>query len=208
MKKLLLLSILLLLFIQKSFSQIAHQPGPVEQRMTDSLCSCITKLDASKMTNKEQATAAYTECVEKHIDLLTALADERKVDIGDQQSMEKVGIDLALNLLKEECKGFKQIALLMGSKEGSNDSGTTGTFYGNFKRIDNKGLNYFIITDKDKKEKSFIWLRQFPGSENFMNGGIGYIGKRMKIKYQEMEVYLPQAKGYYKVKEIVSLSVE
>jgi hypothetical protein len=35
-----------------------------------------------------------------------------------------------------------------------------------------------------------------------------YIGKNIRIKYNELEVYLPQAKEYCKVKEIVSFDVE
>ena len=34
-----------------------------------------------------------------------------------------------------------------------------------------------------------------------------YKGKKLKIKYDEIEVYLPIAKGYYKVKEILSVDV-
>jgi hypothetical protein len=72
---------------------------------------------------------------------------------------------------------------------------------GVFKRIDQKGFDYIVIVDNDS-EKSFIWLRQFPGSEKFMNGITQYIGKKMRITWQNIEVYLPQSKGYYNVKEI------
>jgi len=33
-------------------------------------------------------------------------------------------------------------------------------------------------------------------------------GKRLKIGWKELKVYLPQAKGYYKVKEITSVNIE
>jgi hypothetical protein len=79
---------------------------------------------------------------------------------------------------------------------------------GIFKRIDTKRLNYIVIPGADHKETSLIWLQEFSGSENFIDGNAAYIGKNVKVKYQELEVYLPQTKGYYKVKEIVSLNVE
>ena len=202
MKRFLVLLVLLSLFISKTFSQTAHVQGPAERKMVDSLCSCVTKLDLSKITNKQQAEAAYTECVERHIDILTELADERHVDIADSKAMEKVGVDLAMSLMKQNCKAFTQLATLMG---GENDKEKSATESGNIVRIENRGFNYFIISGPDHKEKSFIWLSQFPGSEKFMNGVTPYVGKKVNIAYREIEVYLPQAKGYYKVKEILSI---
>jgi hypothetical protein len=206
MKRLLLFSALLFLFAQQSFSQNSRTIGPAERKMTDSLCACVVKIDMAKITNKTEALAAYTLCVEKHIDILKDLADERKVNMADKDAMEKVGIDLAFNLLGQDCQGFKQLALIMGGKNAEEEA--VGTSTGKFKRIDNKGVNYIVITGPGGNEKSFLWLRQFAGSENFMSGGLKYIGKNVTIKYQEIEIYLPQAKGYYRVKEITSLSME
>jgi 23S rRNA pseudoU1915 N3-methylase RlmH len=208
MKKLLLFCVLVFLFGQKSFSQNGRSVGPAERRMTDSLCSCVVKIDLSKITNKTDAMAAYTSCVEEHLDILKDLADERKVNMSEKEAMEKIGVDLAINLLGQECKGFKQLALIMGGSNKNADEEAVGTSTGKFKRIDNKGFNYIVITGSGGNEKSFLWLRQFPGSENFMNGSLKYIGKNVTIKYQEIEVYLPQARGYYRVKEITSLDIE
>jgi hypothetical protein len=64
-----------------------------------------------------------------------------------------------------------------------------------------------VLKDSKGIERSFIWLRQFPGSEKFTGITAKYVGKSMKITSQEMEVYLPAAKGYYKVKEIIAVDV-
>jgi hypothetical protein len=207
MRRILFLLAAYFLFAQNSFSQTAHVPGPTEQKMADSLCSCVVKLDMSKIKTKQDALNAYTNCVGQHADILIALADERKVDIGDHDAMLKVGVDLAMNLMKQNCKGFSQLAVIMGQKE-SNDGESLKTVYGNFKRIETKGFNYLIISDDEHKETSLLWLRQFPGSEKFINGGTNFTGKKISRKYREMEIYLPQAKGYYKVKEIIELTVE
>ncbi|MEO6633843.1 MAG: hypothetical protein ABIN13_19020, partial [Mucilaginibacter sp.] len=58
---------------------------------------------------------------------------------------------------------------------------------------------------KANSEKSFLWLREFPGSDKFMNSPAQLKGKKLKVTWHEMEVYLPQAKGYYKVKEITAI---
>jgi hypothetical protein len=204
MRKILFLFILLSLFVQRAFSQTAHIPTSLENKMTDSLCDCVSKLDFSKITNKEEAIAAYTDCIGKHTDIFSALAIERKEDIMDQAAMRQLGLVIAKNLMAKNCAPFVKLSLLTVKKDGVVTNSTTGTF----KRVDLKGFNYMVLTDNDNQEKSFLWLRQFPGSENYMNGATKLTGKRLKIGWQELEVYLPQAKGYYKIKEIVSISVE
>jgi hypothetical protein len=92
-------------------------------------------------------------------------------------------------------------------KGDADDEDNEGNTNGKLKRIDVKGFNYIVITDGNNSEKSFLWLKQFPGSEKFMNGLTGLIDKYVKISWQELEVYLPDAKGYYKVKEITGIEV-
>jgi hypothetical protein len=207
MKKVILLILILSSLVKYASAQTERVVGPAEKRITDSICACVSRLDISKITTKNEAIAAYTDCVTQNADLLTPLADERKVDIGDQEQMRKIGIDIAMTLMKNKCAGFIKLSVMMAKNENS-DAGSTGTTSGKLSRIDNKGFNYFAVTDATNSEKSFIWLRQFPGSEKFTNGLGAYAGKRVTIKWDEIEVYLPAAKGYYKVKEIVELTFE
>ena len=125
--------------------------------------------------------------------------------MDDDNAMHDLGIDIGKDLLKEKCEDFMKLAVKMAQKD---DAETKSTTEGKFKRIDNKGFNYIVLTDNNNQEKSFLWLRQFPGSESFTTNTAQYLGKRIKIDWKEIEVYLPQARGYYKVKEIISLDVE
>nr|DAH99257.1 MAG TPA: hypothetical protein [Caudoviricetes sp.] len=200
--KTLLLTLISACFIQVSFAQ---SPGPVEQKLTDSLCKAISRLDLSKIQSGKAAEAAFMDCFMQQSAMFVDLAEERHVSMDDDNAMHKIGVDIGKNLFKQKCDGFLKLAIKMAEKEGTNES--VNYTEGSFKRIDNKGFNYMVITDGSKSEKSFIWLRQFPGSESFMNSVTPYVGKKVKIKWQELEVYLPQAKGYYKVKEILSVDI-
>jgi len=197
----------LFFFTSIVFAQSQRKIGLAEQKITDSICNCVVKLDMSKITNKDEATAAYTDCILKHADLLAALASERNVELSDRKAMEAVGVDIAADLLTQNCNGFKELAILLGGGQSDSSEAKTSTVTGTLKRIETRGFNYFVIVDRTNKESSFIWLRQFPGSDEFMNGGAKHIGKRLTIQYTEMEVFLPQAKGYYKIKEIVSIKL-
>ncbi|MDP9079060.1 MAG: hypothetical protein M3O71_16660 [Bacteroidota bacterium] len=202
MKKTLLL-ILSLISIYNTEAQTI--PGPVEKRMTDSICISLSKIDVSKINGPKEAKDAFTNCVMQHSDMFVDLAKERNVSIEDQDAMRELGIDIGKDLLKDKCDGFLKLAVKMADKgtPGNDEESITGTF----KRIDNKGFNYFVITGSDNKESSFLWLRQFPGSENYIESTTKLAGKKLKIKYRELEVYLPMAKGYYKVKEVIAIDI-
>lgn len=83
----------------------------------------------------------------------------------------------------------------------------SGITEGQLKWIETKDFSYFIVEDAGKKEKSFLWLRQFPGSEEFINNPAKYAGKKLHIEWQDLEVYLPSAKAYYTVKEVIGIEL-
>jgi hypothetical protein len=201
------ISLILLLCASFFNSRAQTQIGPVEQKFTDALCGSLNQLDMSKINSSKEADQAFMQCFMAHSDMFSALADEKKVSMEDQQAMHDLGVGIGKNLLNEKCDGFLKLAVKMADKSSDNENAESSTTEGAFKRVDNKGFNYIVITDDTGNEKSFLWLRQFPGSENFMNGTGKYIGKKLKISWLEMEVYLPAANGYYNVKEITGIGV-
>ncbi len=209
MKTLCTLAILLCGFFQLSYSQTAKKTSATEKQLTDSLCNCVSKIDISKITDRTAAITAYTNCVTLHMDLVSDLAKERGIDITDLDAMRALGVDLAKDLMAQNCTSFTQLSVTMAKDRiDAYANGATGVTSGTFKRMDQKGFNYFVLSVQNGGEKSFLWLKQFPGSENFMNGTANLIGKKLKIGWNEIEVYLPAAKGYYKIKEITSVEIQ
>ncbi|RKR85424.1 hypothetical protein BDD43_5695 [Mucilaginibacter gracilis] len=204
MKKIFAICVLCITFVQLSLAQASRVIGPAEKKITDSICNALSKRDISKITNKQEAVALYTSCVMEHADLLQELADELKVDVNDQAAMQKVGMNIAFNLMKDKCANFIKLSTYFAEQKATEVLNNYST--GVLKRIDNKGFNYIVITEKGA-EKSFLWLRQFAGSEKFTSGLGTNVGKHVKVEWQEIEVYLPLAKGYYKVKEITGITL-
>jgi hypothetical protein len=201
-KTLLLLALCIPLLLSTANAQTS--PGPVEQKLTNALCDCISKLDLSKINNSEEANKVFMDCFMGQADLMVDLAAERHVEIDNSEEMRKIGTGIGANLLKQKCDAFLKLAVKMADKKGSVAiESTTGTF----KRIDNKGFNYIVIADGTGSQKSFLWLREFAGSDKFTGATTGLLNKKLKVTWQEIEVYLPQAKGYYKVKEITAVDV-
>ncbi len=178
--------------------------GPAEKKLTDSICDCMTKVDFTKVTTKQQATAVFSDCFAQHPALLVDVATERHTTMADDEGMNKIGNDIGESLMKQNCAAAMKLGLLMADDKKNSDEATSET-NGTFNRIDLKGFNYIVVTDNANSEKSFLWLREFPGSDKFMNGPVQLKGKKLKVTWREMEVYLPAAKGYYKVKEITAV---
>lgn len=206
MKKILFASLFCsILFIGRSFAQAERVVGPAERKITDSLCTAISKLDVSKINNQKEAEDAFMDCFMKQSAMFEEVTNERKVRMDDHVAMHQLGVDIGKNLFNMKCDAFLKLAVKMAPGKAESDKSEVS---GIFKRIETRGFNYIIISGPDNKESSFLWLYQFAGSEKFMNGGMAYVGKKVSISYKETEVYLPAAKGYYKVKEIASLKVE
>ena len=204
MKKnlILLITIVLLTGVKVTAQTI----GPAQQRFLDSLCKGLSKIDVSKIKTKKEATDVFETCFESYAEQLVDVAKEKNVEITDEAAMNTIGNEIGKNLLTQKCGSFMQLAMKM-AKDDDSDEAAAQTTAGTFKRIDNKGFNYIVITDKAGVEKSFIWLRQFADSEKFMGTEANkMIGKKIEITSKPIEVYLPLAKGYYAVKEITSVS--
>lgn len=203
MKHFLLLPFFALCFSSNLRAQTV--PGPVEQQVTNNICDCITKLDMEKIQDKARAEKEFMNCFANQTNLIVQLAEERHVDITDQPAMANLGTDVAKNLMKQDCKGFMQLSMVMAGN--FNAEANSGVTEGQLKRIETKDFSYFVLTDSENKERSFIWLRQFPGSDNFMTHAAEYVGHKLGIEWQDIEVYVPAAKNYYTIKEIVKLEV-
>lgn len=199
---------LTLLIFTLFFATLLHAQtniGPVQKKMLDSLCNCMNRLDFSKITTPAQANKAFTDCFTAHTELLGEVADELHLNLADDAAGDSIGSIIGKNLLNEKCSSFLKLAGILAKQSMAEPEVVQQSTAGTFKRVDLKGFNYIIITDKAGSERSFLWLREFPGSEKFTAAPASLAGKKVKITFQELEVYLPQAKGYYKVKEITAV---
>ncbi|TWR27541.1 hypothetical protein FPZ43_13795 [Mucilaginibacter pallidiroseus] len=197
--------LLLLLFVFATYPLFAQRTvGPVEQKLTDNLCACLNKLDMGKIANKQEAEQAFMDCFMGQMDLAEDLAKERGIELTDKAEMHKVGVDVGKNLLNQKCESFLKLAVKMAAKDNAGEAWSISR--GVFKRVDKSGYTYLVISEGGS-EKTYLWLRQFPGSEAFMGAATKLVGKKVKITWLNMEVYLPSAKGYYQLKEIKQVDI-
>jgi len=177
------------------------------KKISDSICDCLGKKYLSSIKTTDDANSAFMNCFLNNVNLLMDLAQERNVDFNDQVAMRNLGLEIGKELVKANCTSFVQLSMKMAgdTKTMGSSNGSSGETGGKLIRVDNKDFRYFVITDAGRRENSFIWLHYFPGSEKFIENAGKYIGKQVKINWQETEVFLPSAKGYFKIKEITGI---
>jgi len=204
MKKIVLISCLLYLA-----TTARSQTDTTMKTFVDSVCKCLSRLDMNNIKDKGDAQIALTGCIlNENMGLLMQVAEKRGVSVSDKAAMEKVGQEMAMELMKQNCNAFVQMSLKMSQgmvrDEAVPDvSSTSGTLTS----VETKDFCKFIVTDTKGKKVSFYWLHYFKNSEKFTDQPSKYVGKKLKIFWQETEVYVPTAKGYYKIKEITEVQV-
>ena len=142
------------------------------------------------------------------MNLLMKVAEKRGISITDQAAMEKIGQELAIEMMKQNCNSFVQMSLKMSKsaevlEEVVDASSTSGTL----SSVETKEFCKFNLTDASGKKTSYYWLHHFKNSEKFIDQPSRYVGKKIKVFWRETEVYVPAAKGYYKIKEITEIQV-
>jgi hypothetical protein len=136
------------------------------------------------------------------------VAKKRGVDITDQAALQKIGEELALEMVKQNCNAFIQMSMKISKGEETMGEvtevfSTTGTL----SAIETKDFSKLILTDANGKKSTFYWMHHFKNSEKFIGQPTKFIGKKMKVSWQETEVYIPAAKGYFKIKEIKGIDL-
>jgi hypothetical protein len=157
----------------------------------------------------EVAYKAMERCLQEGImKHYSELSSEYKLDLTDRNKMYTMATELTNKLLITCPKFIDYIAALNKKlKKESTGDNATGSTEGKFVKLNNREFTYLIIREEGEKETQFLWLKHFNGSERFMIEPDKLRNKSLRVKWQEYEVYLPKANGYYKIKEIVAVEL-
>lgn len=178
----------------------ASLSGQDIDKIAELSCECAKEKDPSSM-DKDKATMELGVC------LLGATSDTgHTVDVSTDPDAwrklgEKVGVKMAI-LCPDQI-----IAYTKQGVEDTSDEPQEVDLDGRVKSVDMDTFVTVVIKENSGKETKCLWLRYFPGSDDFTANPKSLVGKTVSIKYLEMECYLPSAKGYFSQKEIVSLVV-
>jgi hypothetical protein len=177
------------------------------QKAVDKICNCLNKIPYDSTNPKAYKDAAMNCFMVDAASNYIEIAQEKHVNISDQDAMRKIGEEVGQELIKQNCQGYIQFSIVMAKMkkpEEANGNSTTGTLT----RMNVKEFEYLVVKTGASKEETFLWLTNFDGSEKFIGNKIqAYMGKQVQIGWNEIEVYMPALHAYRKIKQITSLDI-
>ncbi len=180
-------------------------------------CTCFKDLKKSK-AKEEEKKAKGMECLQtvmmKNIDVLAKENGYKMSDLNEETGRiigEKFGRNLVGKCpesieffmvsgkeMIEEQGGIPEVASYIGS----------GTSEGSFVRLETTGDSpKLVIKLADGTEESFLWIRQFKGSDELEKQYKTLANKKVSVKWGEFRKYVFTMKGYAKAKEILSFTL-
>src|SRR5689334_2324528 len=200
---------IIFLFLLGAFSAMS-QTDTTMKRFADSVCSCISRLDLSKIKNETDGQMAMVKCfTEGNMGLLLKVAQERNVDMTDEAAMQKIGQEVGVILLQQGCEPFLKFSMKFAGKDDVAGVPQEDHPYvsGTLTAIETKEFSHFIITDKSGKKHTLYWIHQFDNSDKFVSQPSKYIGKKIGAQYEEKKVYSPTTKSYITIKELYGIEI-
>ncbi len=168
--------------------------------ITERSCTCIEKLDMSKLKNSEQRNMQLGLCVIKSAKGFEKyLKAEKNIDlerIGDSDHGTRLGYLFAV-----EAAGVcpETLAKFTGDTEGSFE----GTVAGRVTEVSSTSYTRLTVEDAAGKPTTLYWLFNFENS-NLVLKSLNEKNARFEFTYVEKEIFFYARKEYHKVKIITA----
>ncbi len=183
-----------LLALVISFTTIAQED--IYRTLAIETCECISKRKMD-MTKRKEVEMALGLCM-----LESAQRNNMDLEMTDSEAMRKLGEKVGIQMAPICPDVFSAFI------EQGKDETDVLSLSGKIKSVEEKDFLFITLKENGGKEHKLIWLRYFPGSDEFQEDPKKLVGKHVSITYQEIECYLPKAKLYYNNKEITSLQID
>ena len=196
------------LFILSSIAlfPFATSQTSAKDKLVAQACDCITKLNIDSV---EDPSTTIHKCIQEGLlPNLSDLQKEENLDLSDISQMREFGIGIG-KILVANCPKFMDLSVKLAEQQKPLNGTSTQIKIttGSFLRIEKGDIAKIIIKDDQGNENTFVWLTNFKNSEQFMGAATVEKGKKLKISWTEIEIYIPKAEGYYILKQITEIEI-
>lgn len=190
------------------------------QKMSkDSLLNLISDevcVEMSKSTDKlkkenidQQLGLMLMPAILKHLDEIQAIY---KIEDINEKNMYEVGKDVGMRLAVK-CESF--LKLVSNNLEEFQSFGTSkkkntkssSTVSGNFVKLTTAEISYFEVKTISGKTEKLFWMGYFDGADDLSTSVTSLTNKKVRVEYEEKEVYKPSLKDYIKIKVVTKFEV-
>jgi len=187
------------------------------QASKDSLLKLIVKETCTDISGKDFSGKSMEE-IEMELGLammpiMVKYQEELQTAYGtgieDQAGMEKMGMEVGLQLAKD-CPAFLKMfagnPAVIKDRAGKNNAAVElKTVNGTLLKIVHGDFTYIQVKDASGKIEKLWWMEYFEGSGRLITNAGDMLNKEVKVKYSEKEIYNATLKEYIKIKVIAGL---
>ncbi len=183
-------------------ASLAQNDSLINQAAT-AVCDCLSRKDMNAIQTKEQADKAVMDCfMASGMSYMMKIVEARGLSMSDSKAMHELGKEIGKAMLLQGCKPFVNISMVLAKQTGEERSAEEYSISGVVTNVEEKDFVYITLKSAEGRAYRFIWLRYFPGSDELKNKLSSLKGKKLSVRWREIETYLPTAKDYFKQKEI------
>lgn len=195
---------------------ILYSTGISAQASKDSLLKVIVKETCTDISGKDFSGKSMEE-IEMELGLammpiMVKYQEELQAAYGtgieDQAGMEKMGMEVGLQLAKD-CPAFLKMfagnPAVIKERAGKNTAAELKTVNGKLLAIVHGDFSYLQVKDATGKIEKLWWMEYFEGSGRLITNAGEMLNKDVKVKYSEKEIYNATLKEYIKIKVIAGL---
>lgn len=168
------------------------------QQLAKKTCECAAEKNLAGQTQK-QVQVALGLCM-----LEAAKAENFDIDLSDPDAARGLGEKVGVQMATECPEVFSAFTKQMTEES---DEAEEFEVQGKIKSVELGNFAFVVLKEEAGKEGKYLWLRYFQGSDDFLTDPKKLVGRKVKIRFKNIECFLPKASGYFMQKEITGIEI-
>lgn len=182
----------------------------IKDKLAAEACDCIGEKDTDNMST-EDLQMQLSMCLMEAVGNNQAAFQEEygTLNPSDQETMQKLGQDIGMRMVTKCPQYMMKLANQQAPPQSAAPAPTkkASSLQGTIKAVGGDEVAIVTVVEDNGRSHKLLWLDFFPGSDRLQNPSEA-VGKKVTVEYQEMEVYSPKAKEYFKRKKIAGIRFE
>ncbi len=174
-------------------------------KITAGTCACMLKKDFREFPRQKFEEELGMCMLEAASANLSQLQAEENIQLSDQASMQQLGQKIGVKLAAACPDLFSKMMELYSDDPALQSEVSVRELKveeGLFQSVAENGITSLVMKN-GSQDRSFLCLESFEGASLLGNAGSALAGKKIRVTYEEKELYSLQVNGY-QIKRVVT----
>jgi hypothetical protein len=181
----------------------------LKKKIVDSTCVCLSEMPDLGNKSKEEIQLAIGQCMmSKSMSDFMELAQERNIELTDNDAMQKLGMEIGMDLVKSNCKAMTALMLKMATDKAEikekDAPKAASSVKGTVKNIVVKEVVYITVLS-GARSVQLVWSDYVVNGNSYSSDLTKLKNKSMEFYYSTKDIYSPKLKAYVSVNMITGI---